>query len=107
MTAKKPLRRCWGLPDGWFLEPVLRWWPDFQPAAETARHKRLRLNRLIGISASAVRDRALAEGKQWAQGYLGPLSAKGTPIDVYASKGKAVAGLRQLSARELKRSRKK
>ena len=100
-TKRKPVP-AWDLPPGYFLEPVLRWFPDFRARPETHLEKRGRTNLLIGISTSAVRDRALANGEWWAQGFLGQLSARPLKIDPVTSKRNAVAGMKQTSTRKRK-----
>jgi hypothetical protein len=101
-SKRKPVP-VWDVPAGWFTEPVRKWFPDWRPRTETAADRAAVKSLRLGISASAVRDRALERGEWWATGFLGQLSARPLKVDTVTSRKNAVAGLKQKSGRELRK----
>lgn len=52
---------------GWFLQPVLAWWPDFTPSPVQASSE---TNASASERATLARQRAIAEGRASAHGTM-------------------------------------
>lgn len=73
-AARLPARQY---PPGYFLMPVLAWWPDWQPAAPRDHGAE---GHSASQRASAIRERRMADGHADAAGTMAlPNTPKGRP----------------------------